>query len=299
MHGHLIDLDEVRRSHDIMGMLDTHKRKPPYVCPLPGHIHSSNTPSFSVYWHNGVQRFNCFGNCNLSGDVIDFVGYMYVPGYSPKDKGKLFKAVEYLERNVPMRIPIPEKDTKLYGSEWYDYLPIQADTLQYAKSRGLSDKTIEKFRLGTHQNFMSIPSFEEGILKGVKFRNITRDGTRFMALSGSAQSLFNCDSVAYSHGKVFIVKGEIPAMLLDQYGYKACAPTGGEGGWHERWRVYLAFSKNIVVGDNDAPGRKLAPKRADLLKAELVYPPDPYKDLDQWALADFESFKAQMEKWNE
>jgi len=287
----------VRRSHDIIEMIGGHKHKPPYICPLPQHIHGAHTPSFSVFWRDGVQHFRCHGNCNLVGDVIDFAGYMYIPNYNPSDKHRFMAAVAYLEGKIDISIPIPEKEIRLSGSEWYEYLPIGPDALAYARSRGLNQATVEKFRLGQKENFLVIPSFEEGRLQGIKLRNVLPGTFRYMSMDGSRQSLFNCDTVAYSTLPVFIVKAEIPCMLLHQEGYLACAPTGGEGGWTERWRSYLALSSNIVVGDNDGPGRALAPKRAALFGAKLVYPPDPHKDVDEWMLADHAGFKTQMDQW--
>jgi hypothetical protein len=50
-------------------------------------------------------------------------------------------------------------------------------------------------------------------------------------MEGSRLGLFNYDKVYLSTGTVFVVKGEIPAMLLQQLGYAACAPTAGEGSY--------------------------------------------------------------------
>ena len=64
------------------------------------------------------------------------------------------------------------------------------------------------------------------------------------------------------------------------------APTGGEGGWKENWRVALALANVTVVGDNDETGRMMAAKRAAFLNAVIRYPPPSHKDIDAWVLAD-------------
>jgi hypothetical protein len=120
---------------------------------------------------------------------------------------------------------------------------------------------------------------------------------RFKSLKGSRQSLFNFDAVNLVTDPVLVLKGEIPVMLMDQLGYLSCAPTGGEGGWRENWRTALALATKIVVGDNDAPGRELGPRRADLLVAELHYPPDPYKDIDEWVLGNKKKALEEIDRW--
>jgi DNA primase len=290
------DITDAQRTHDIQTILGTRKRS--IVCPLPQHIHSSNTPSFSVFWKDGIQYFKCHGSCDCTGDVIDLVGYLNVPGYDRKSKGMVRKALAHIDSKYEISIPIPVKTVKLTGSEWFDMLPISPEARAYAHGRGLTDETIERFKLGSRGGFLSMPAFREGRLTGIKLRNILPEKFRFYSLKGSIQSLFNFDKVAYvTDQAVFIVKGEIPCMLLDQHGFLACAPTAGEGSWDEHWRAALAFSKNIVIGDNDGPGRELGEKRALLLGADLVFPPPAFKDIDEFLLADPQGFDILMEKW--
>jgi len=290
--------DEARRNHDMMSILNTSRRK--ILCPLPGHIHHENTPSFSIVWKKGVQWFRCHGNCGASGDVVDLIGYLRIPAYDPHDLEHRKRALQLLDERYDCAIAIPEKETVLYGDEWYRYLPISAAGEDYARSRGLSDKTIAHFRLGQNGTMLSIPCFEEQRLVGIKFRSIDLaivGDDRFRAVKGSRQGLFNIDDCRYHTGTVFIVKGEIPAMLLWQMGYKAVAPTSGEGGWVESWRTALALADKIVIGDNDAPGVKLGNKRAALMAAKLVFPPPEYKDIDQWILSAPEKALEQLNTW--
>lgn len=44
------------------------------LCPFPSHNHSKNTPSFRVY--DISESWRCYGECNKSGDVIQFVADM-------------------------------------------------------------------------------------------------------------------------------------------------------------------------------------------------------------------------------
>ena len=291
------DIEEAQRTHDMHQILGTNKKI--MVCPLPSHVHSSNTPSFSIFWKDGIQRFRCHGNCGLVGDVIDLIGYLHIPGYNRSQPGMVKKALKYMERKVEIAVPIPVKEVKLTGSEWFDMLPISPEAREYAHTRGLNDDTIQKFNLGSKPDYLSLPCFEDGRLVGIKLRKLTPGNPRYLSVKGSIQGLFNFDRVAYSTKTVFIVKAEIPCMLLDQLGFLACSPTGGEGGWDERWRGALALSRNIVIGDNDAPGKKLGQRRALILGAELVFPDERFKDIDEVLLAEPEATLKQLKEWSE
>jgi hypothetical protein len=289
-------IEETRRTHDMHDIVGSKKKK--IVCPLPMHRHKNNTPSFSIYWRNRVQHFACHGNCGMEGDVVDLVGYLRITGYDRNQLPMRKAALSLLTDRFEAKIVVPEKDTVLEGNEWREFLPPGPDVIAYAAQRGLTSETLAKFMVGQSDHWMSMPCFQEGRLRGIKLRNM-RPGLRYMSLAGSRAGLFNYDRVYLTHQPVLIVKAEIPAMLLDQLGFLACAPTGGEGSWRDSktWRTALAFARKIVVGDNDDVGRKLGEVRADLLNAELTYPPDPYKDLDEFYLASPDECVQTIQGW--
>jgi hypothetical protein len=289
------EIQTARRTHNIHDIIGTNKKS--LVCPLPMHIHVNNTPSFSVFWWDGVQMFRCHGNCGLQGDVIDLVGFMRIPGYQPHNKADIGRALKLLDdRYEKVALP-PVRRERLRGDAWMDFLPPGVEVIEYAKTRGLDRATLQKFHVGQSGHWMTIPAFEEGRLVGIKLRNL-EDGLRYMALKGSHQALFNYDAVYLTAGPVLLVKGEIPCMLLDQLGFQACAPTGGEGGWRENWRVALALANVIVVGDNDETGRVMAEKRAGFLHGVVKYPPPRFKDVDAWILAD-PSAVEEIRRWTD
>jgi DNA primase len=277
-------IDEARRNHDIQSVLGTKKKK--LVCPLPDHPHKNNTPSFSIFWRGGVQRFVCHGACGAEGDVVDLIGYLRIPFYDRKNGEMVRKALSLLSDRYPIELVVPQKDTVLTGNEWKEMVPPGQEVIEYAAKRGLTEETLKKFKVGQWQDMMTMPCFQEQKCIGIKMRSLT--GKRFTSFPGSRQGLFNFDKVNLSTGTVLIAKAEIPCMLLHQLGYTACAPTGGESAWKKsaEWRTALALANKIVIGDNDAPGREMGLKRAALLSAVLKFPPDPYKDWDEWFLAE-------------
>jgi DNA primase len=300
-----LNLDDVAGRHSIEGVLGLTSKRKWFICPLPGHAHHNNTPSFSVFWWKGKEHFKCHGNCGAKGDVIDLVGYLKIPGYDRSIQHR-FKAADILEdRYVKYDIPMPEKDKPLISPwAWQDYLPIGREGLKYLRERGLEYPTIDHFKLGQFkEQAITIPTFHGKRLRGIKCRNFEAHPIRYWAIEGSQKGMFNYDDVATTTGPVFIVKGEIAAMYLWQLGFKACAPTGGEGSYVQEFLQALAFSKNIIIGDNDRDPKvrekmvNYARQRAVLFTAELKFPPEKYKDIDEFLLAEPEKGLETLKSW--
>jgi hypothetical protein len=284
-------LDKIREEKNlysiwpILGQSSTRRK---LICPLPFHQHKAFTPSFAVHLTERGERWRCFGSCNLEGDVVDLVGYLRVPGYDPKNLKMLEKAWSMLDGNYQIqeiaRLP---KKAKLSPAAW-DYL-LGTEVVEYARTRGLAVKTLKKFKVGQMErngkSFMTMPVFEDHELVAIKYRCTSEKV--FFTEKGSRAALLNFDAVNYTMEPVLILKGEIPVYLCDQHGFLACAFTGGEGYLGAEYFPNLSFAaRRVVVGDNDKTGWETAPKRAHALHAEVKFPPEEYKDIDQWILAD-------------
>lgn len=302
--------DEISRvySETIFDVVNTDHRRRKIICPLPQHSHSNYTASFSIYWAGDRWRWQCHGNCGLRGDVIDLVGYTQIPGYSPGETDKLKEAIYMLtgERYDPVAPTPPiEKDNRLMSNTWSEYYPAGWQVRSYAETRGISQETMERFKIGQAAKsgtfWMTIPTFHGDVLKGIKLRNIGA-GNRYRAIPGSIGGLFNYNGVAYSCDRVFVVKGEIAAMVMTERGLLACAPTGGESmKLNSEIRHALIFADCIVIGDNDPDPdirketTRLAEERAKDLNGALIFPPREFKDIDEWILADSQAINLLME----
>lgn len=293
-----LSADQVSRvySERIFDLARTTRKRRQILCPLPDHKHHNYTPSFSIFWADNRWRWRCHGNCDRQGDVIDLVGFMQVPLYDKRDPHKLGKAIGILSGNgyqpVVPKPPKREKKIVLSPNMWREFLPPGHRVVTYARKRGLSEATLEHFQIGQHENWMTIPAFRDQRLIGIKMRN-TGPGLRYRQIRGSVSGLFNHDAVKYALGRVFVTKGEIAAMVLCQHGFLACAPTGGESMQiTEDMATILALADVVVIGDNDrgervrAKTRALAEERALALNAELFFPPEQFKDVDEWILKD-------------
>jgi hypothetical protein len=284
--------DEVSRLYDIQGVLGTNSRK--MLCPFPEHTHNNYTPSFSVFFSEGKQRFRCHG-CGKTGDVIDLIGYLHIPGYNHDNPLNIKTAINILTNgkyNMSPVLPPPPKPTAIYQGEWKCYLPPGKEALRYMEKRGISDVGKE-FCLGQYNEvgakYLSIPCFHNDVLQGIKLRLIEGHGPRYKAVTGSRAGLFNHDRILPVTGTVFIVKGEIAAMVMASFAYYACAPTNGESGDITPFMSAFAnASQLILIGDNDYYVNKQIKdstnKRAELLGAKIFFPPKNYKDIDEWLL---------------
>jgi hypothetical protein len=191
--------------------------------------------------------------------------------------------------------------------------------MEYAISRGLTEDLVGAFKIGTPPRYMAdppyelwdpfqwmaIPYFHHGELMGIKLRNVTSRGPRYMSLSGSRKGLWGYDDVYLAEYPVLLMKGEIAAMVARRYGFLSCAPTGGEGSYVNNIRMALAFAKTIVVGDNDRDPNvrekmtTFLKRRAALLNGTIVYPPKKHKDWDEWVLDSPLSAIAETLRWIE
>ena len=205
----MLSADEISRLYDIHSVLGTNSRK--ILCPFPDHHHGNYTPSFSIFWSDGKQRFRCHG-CGKTGDVIDLVGYMYVPSYSHDNPANVKTAINILtcgRYSMEPVIPPPPEPQGIYQGEWKYYLPPLEEALRYMEQRGISDVG-KRHKLGQLQErsgtYLTIPTFQDDVLIGIKLRLINGRGPRYKSIKGSKGGLFNHDGIRHVTGTVFVVK---------------------------------------------------------------------------------------------
>jgi hypothetical protein len=311
----LTTIKNMARLFDIRDILHLSGNKKKIVCPLPQHVHHDRTPSFSIFVSNsGVQKWVCHGNCQQSGDSVDLVGYLHISGYDKRNGQHVKEALALLSGNIRINPP-SQQTTKVptLANGWYKrYLPVGDEVLGYAASRFLTSETLVRFKIGQHKTpsavWMTMPAIHDNQLRGIKMRNVgsRNKKDRFFQEPGSIEGLFGYNQVAGATEAVAVVKGEIPVMLLSQYGILACSPTGGETSYsnHEELLKPLAFaSKRIVIGDNDQdPGVRekiisATKRRTEIFRATMFLPPDPYKGIDDFVNAEPEVAIPLIKEW--
>jgi DNA primase len=140
------------------------------LCPF----HNEKTPSFTVNDKKGF--FHCFG-CGEHGDAVGFV--MKTEGLSfPESVEKLAREVNLpVPRATPAERERAERASTLQevveqAARWFQKqlrLPVGRHGLDYLRGRGLSDETIDDFRLGF------APDSRDGLLGALKREGATVD----------------------------------------------------------------------------------------------------------------------------
>jgi len=304
---------DARRLYDIRAILGIDTTQKSIVCPLPMHPHHNFTPSFSIFTKpDGVQYFRCHGACSAHGDVVDLTGYMRISNYDPHDGEMVRRAITLLQAGFQVSPPAAQKKrvARLPLDLLQDMPAPDLDVLAYADMRGLTEETLNRYSVRMYltngKKYLAIPTFHFGGLMSIKLRNIDAHNRhdRFMFYPGSFAGLFNYGSVFGESKPLLIVKAEIPAMLLLQHGIHACAPSGSENVNREEFFRPMAWAvKRVVVKDNDPDPETrakmdwFAGQRARAFQAELQAPPEEYKDIDEYVLAEGQVALERIRSW--
>jgi len=141
--------------------------------------------------------------------------------------------------------------------------------LKYLFKRGFTEETIDFFKFGAtsryNQDWVSIPSYENGKARLLKFRKVPPYSEechiedKYIREAGCKSILFNQDALK-EHDEIIITEGELCAASLIQNGFRnVVGITVGAGTLAPEWydllvnktKIYLAF-------DNDQAGQKSA-----------------------------------------
>jgi hypothetical protein len=236
-----------RRENEILG-----------ICPVCG--------CKDANFNTAKLRWRCW-HCPAKGVIIPEEGY----------------EVKESEEKI---LDIP-KVRELYTSVTNKYHDsITQPVLDYLKGRGLTQQTVDDFRLGfcstafyddytnplaeeaglMYQNYpaltnrVTIPYIVDGVVTDLRGRTLgtiyqyKENTPTYVSLSGSHASrgatfLFNHDVIDKSD-VVIITEGEFKAIVGYQYGFPVVA-TPGIFGWHKEWSNLLKGKEVILAADFD------------------------------------------------
>jgi len=133
-----------------------------------------------------------------------------------------------------------------YGKEHHEY---------WHNTRGYTEETINRFRLGFNGEIYTIPVYVDG-----KFKNFQCLGVnpkrRFSWYKGLGALPFNFSNLVVTDW-VVIAEGPVDAIMLRQNNIPAVSQTGGAGTWKDKWLYYFIKMKSIyAVYDNDDAGNE-------------------------------------------
>lgn len=184
-----------------------------------------------------VNHFQC-KSCGAKGDVIDLVSEM--------KHLELKDALDYLDPN---------------------YEPIKISSKDFLKNRGLTDETVEKFKLSVVNDAIAIP-----LSTGVKYRRINPTGKdeRYYQKAGTTTCIFKTQE---AHKKVILVEGEFDAMLMWQIaGYPVWSfSTGAATDAKKFVEEFKDMEKIFIAYDNDDAGEEGAKQLAQTLGIDRCF----------------------------
>lgn len=198
------------------------------------------------------------------------------------------------------------KPTRFWTLEAYqsavDRLWRNPKALEFLRSRGLTDETIRRARLGLRlkgsrfgagvldQDYITIPYIEEGgdgiepRVVAVKYRGLEQK--KFLREEATADPLYG-ESLILGEDEVHVTEGEFDCLLLQQIGLVACSVPNGAQSLKPEHADALRTAKVVFLWpDNDPAGMQLVYKASLLIgeeKVRVVKLPPGVKDVtDLW-----------------
>jgi hypothetical protein len=136
--------------------------------------------------------------------------------------------------------------------------------INLSSKHGINIDSVKRFRLGYHNSMrrISIPilnSQEELCsIKWYKY-NPTSGESKIISQKGVRNQLFLWKDVADKQ-TIYITEGEFKAIVLQQYGFDACAPTAGAKSFTADWTSLFSGKDVVIVYDVDIAGKEGARK---------------------------------------
>lgn len=195
--------------------------------------HEDKHPSMS--YDPKRKKAKCF-SCGVDYDTLDIIGMQYgITGYPEKlDKGcQIFhinrEGKEYIPSNTTRSLQKPsapkqEEKPQADQSDYLEYVHSLISEIDYPQSRGLSQETVDHFKLGYDPAYkvgggqqwkaLIIPTSNASYTA----RNLAPTGDRYRNKGKS--TIFNLEALN-GMNPAFIVEGEIDAMSIYEVGGQA------------------------------------------------------------------------------
>lgn len=195
------------------------------------------------------------------------------------------------ELPIALATPDPEPEPLPQDLHWTLHRQLDAASRDWWHSKGLTDATIDRYRLGVYEHerhglCYTIPIINNRKLANIRLRlaNPEKPGDKYRPWSqGRGQQLFMRDELDACR-TVVLWAGEIKAMIGQQYHIPSVSTTGGCGYWNDEWtqllpeRVYVIFDEKETENASKIARRIAASGRT----AKVCV---PQGQADEWLLA--------------
>ena len=177
-----------------------------------------------------------------------------------------------MERERQSRPLPPWRERAVAALSHYAQHPQKYDLWQRYKP--LFEQTIDRHKFGagklpfsskngqgwymSKNDFLIVPLFERGELVGLRGRNLTSDGPKWLSASGTKYTLWNVENVPMG-AVVWITENYVDAaMLMERYPEYHAVAMGGASNWRDEWTEQVAALSPTLVAvclDNDLAGQ--------------------------------------------
>jgi DNA primase len=132
----------------------------------------------------------------------------------------------------------------------------------YWYKRGLTDETIDRFKLGHYEDWYTIPFYQDGVFKNFQLRKEVPAKSIKAYYKHCERLLFNSDILRIT-SKIIIAEGPCDALRLIQEGVPCISHNAGSEAWFENWFKYFIHQKEIIIlYDDDKAGNEGSKKVA-------------------------------------
>jgi twinkle protein len=231
-------------------------------------------------------RANCFfcqdtkGHLYLNPDKEVFFCHLCGEAGNIWKLKKHFGDVIEPKRIYQQKFKTPEKGLDL---KFYEAMKNSPEAVKFLMTeRGFTKETIEHFKLGFREGFISIPYYKNGELVNFKYRKISEKV--FKRETDCESTIFNIDKIDRTKD-IIITEGELDCVSAWQMGFtNSVSVSIGAGSINEGWMDFFEnCSSNIYLAyDNDEKGEEGAKKLSERIGLARCYRIKlPFKDFNE------------------
>lgn len=257
-------------------------------CPKCGH-----KDHFTIY--TDTNSYSSFNGCCSGGSIVD-----YLMEVESMDQAEAIDKVKelYNGKSVPRTVPTkaPEKETpkKDYTKSILQLYANQTEKdKDYFRSRGLSDGTIEKYKLcigsmgSWNERRAIIPTWEDGKVTYYTGRSLNDQNPKYKNDTGKAPIFGTGNLKDVAPGEtVMITEGIFDALCLEEVGFKAISMHGLK---HEVLTDTIKDHKAhfLTALDNDESGKNCSRNIEKSLGIKPLEIPKEFREIDKFDINDW------------
>lgn len=282
-----------------------------FVCPCCKSGTGNNgkyTPAFFLFrTKTGELRFKCHA-CDITGDIFKLAGLVndkdrfedsekIVAKFLGVDLSTHASLASIGAADAQTAQPLSQKESLQLKKEASAYIVRcrkDAGLTDYFQKRGLTDETIERFRLGydCEKQQVVIPfSSTYYVSRSIQVGADQKGVRKHRKPAGLRQPLFNLSALSDLREPVFLTEAPLDAMSIVQSGGKAIALGGTSTTLLMKvLGIYRPRNVFVLAFDNDEPGNHLKEKVGQLLEERGI----PYCLPHHPAFLDFKDANAAL-----